>query len=78
MDRTQGETINNPPANGWDEWRHHVLAELVRLNSQQGMLSSQFSDMRADLAGLKVKASLWGLVGGILPAVAALVYVLLR
>ena len=64
--------------NGWQEWGKHVLAELERLNKQGEEQTRIVMALREDIAGLKVKAGIWGLVGGMLPALAALLYVLLK
>jgi len=66
----------------WGEYRRLILAELTRLNdgisevkAQIAVLrSDDISEMKAEIAVLKFKAGVWGLLGGLIPAVVAIVY----
>ena len=67
--------------NGWSDYQHFVLAELKRIGD--GMtrigdkLDSEILDVKVEIATLKVKAGLWGLVGASIPSsVAIIVYYL--
>jgi len=50
--------------NGWFEWSRHVLSELERLSDGQESVKSEVSKLRVDIAMLKVKSGVWGLIGG--------------
>lgn len=63
--------------NGWNEWAKHVLAELVRLNDCYEGLRRDMGDLKAEVAGLQVKSGVWGLVGGLIPAVLAIAYIIM-
>jgi len=58
--------------NGWSEWAKHVLAELERLNSCYEKLDLRIQEMHTDIVTLKIKAGIWGLVGGIIPVLVLL------
>ncbi len=53
--------------NGWGEWSKYVLKELERLNSCYDGINTQLGRVREEIATLKVKASIWGALGGCLP-----------
>ena len=70
---------------GWDEYRRHVLSELISLNKSleklndrfSAFLSTDISNIKVEVATLKVKAGLWGLLGASIPSsIAVLVYFL--
>lgn len=64
--------------NGWDEWGKHVLAELSRLNDLcEGVMSGN-QKIREDLAGLRVKAGYWGVVGGSIPVVVLVAWIIIK
>ena len=50
--------------NGWDEWRNHVLEELRQQRASQERLFERLDTMSQDIAALKVKSGLWGMIGG--------------
>jgi len=72
-------------ANEWAEWsRNIVIEELRRLNSSITNIEKSISGVHKDmssinieLATLKVKSGIWGLLGGVIPVIAALLYYLL-
>jgi hypothetical protein len=66
-------------SNGWNEWSKHVLLELNRLNGLYSQLTDaiqerndamnkEIQDIRVELATLKVRASIWGALAGLVPA----------
>lgn len=70
--------------NGWDEYRKLVMTEIQRLADEirqeradaresQRRFVSQLTGVERELAVLKVKCGIWGLMGGLIPAVSALV-----
>lgn len=68
-----------PPqnSNGWSEWSRHVLAELERLDDNIKELTVAVNSLVTEVAMLKVKAGIWGAIGGAIPvAVGLLVYYL--
>lgn len=64
--------------NGWDEWSKYVLKELERLNTCMVQIDGNIKKLSIDIAMLKVKAGIWGVIGGCIPAIAALIYLLLE
>lgn len=57
------------PLNGWDEWSKYVLSELKRLSLAYEGLRETSEGIRIEIAKLKVKAGIWGLIGGAIPVV---------
>lgn len=57
--------------NGWNEWSRHVLAELKRLSDGQDRYQEKtdlaFMELKVEIAKLKVKSGIWGLMGGAIP-----------
>ena len=51
---------------GWNEWSRHVLSELERSDGNIQKLMEISNGIRVDIATLKVKASAWGAVAGII------------
>lgn len=68
---------------GWDKIGPHVLIELKRLNHTMRELSDEIQQIHKDeitpikieIAQLKIKAGVWGLMGGAIPA---LIIILLK
>ena len=52
---------------GWKEWGRHVLTELSRLSSDIHGLRTDLQAIYGDVSALKVKSTIWGLVGGVIP-----------
>jgi len=63
------------PPNGWQEWSKFVLKELKRLSDAFEKLSEKASKSEAEIAMLKVKSGVYGLVGG---AVLVVIFLLSR
>lgn len=65
------------PEDSWPEWSRHVLAELKRLNDNLAQVEDkidlikdeQITPLKVEIAMLKIKASIWGLIGGAIPVV---------
>jgi hypothetical protein len=70
--------MKNNPINGWSEWSKYVLKELERLNTCYEKLDSHLDKIATDIATLKVKASIWGAIGGIVPVAIILAWMLLK
>lgn len=64
--------------NGWSEYQKLVLSELKRLDEGIGELSDKVERLRIDVAMIKVKVGLWGMIGGTIPAGIALIYTILQ
>lgn len=69
--------MNKPNTNGngkdgWDKWGHFVVKELERLNEKAQRLDDKVSKVMIEIAMLKVKSGIWGLVGGAIPVAVGL------
>lgn len=80
---------NSQTDESWNAWGQHVLKELERLNLNFEALKEKvdekhaniwvaINNMKIEIAKLKVKAGIWGLVGGALAVIPAIVFVLLE
>lgn len=67
---------------GWSEYGKHVLAELERLNENISKLTDAYNQeskkIWTEIATLKTKAGLWGLMGGVLAVIPTIVIILLE
>lgn len=64
--------------NGWKEWSKYVLKELERLNTCYASTDRRLQQISVDIAMLKVKAGLWGAMGGALPVAITLAVIYLK
>ena len=64
-------------SNGWEQYKRLVLSELERFNRTQDKLNKKLDKVIVDIATLKVKSGLWGLLGGTMPILIALMIWLL-
>ena len=60
---------------GWGVWRHYVISELKRLNDNIEKLADFNTEIRIDVANLKLVAAIIGATAGIAGSVIALVFV---
>lgn len=65
------------PANDWNEWRQHVLAQLTQQRDDHREVREALQRIQVEIAQLKVRAGLWGAVAGVIPAIAVLLWRLL-
>ena len=71
---------------GWNEYRKLVLSQLIDLNKSVEKLNDRFdtylskdiSNVKMEIATLKVKAGLWGLLGASIPSSVAIIVHFLR
>ena len=61
-----------PGDNGWNEWKRHVVPELERLSKCYESLDAKVDNLITSVAGLKVKAGVWGLIGAAIPVLIGL------
>ena len=59
----------SPGQDGWDEWGKHVLLKLERLGDCYESLREEITQIKVDLAGLKIKAGLWGAAAASVPVI---------
>ncbi len=64
--------------NGWDEWRQKVLSDLEHFNDRFDKIDKSILGLQLSVVKLQMKAGIWGALAGIMPAVAALIWVMLR
>lgn len=53
-------------SNSWEENAKLILDKLATLTDGQQGTNEKLEDIRIDLAVLKVKAAMWGTVGGVI------------
>lgn len=64
-----------PNGDGWDVWSKHVLKELERLNECYEGIAGEITQVRVEIATLKVKSGIWGLVGGAIPVAIGMIWI---
>ena len=64
--------------NSWNKWQEFVLGELKELNESQKELTKGLNQISLDIATLKVKSGVWGLIGGLIPIAIFIGYMVLR
>ena len=75
--------MSDDTGNGWGEYRKLVMTEIERLAREirhernngkqvQQHLWDQMLRMEKEIATLKVRCGIWGMVGGLIPVVTAL------
>lgn len=58
----------------WTEWSKHVLKELERFDRCMLHIDDDIRKLSIEVAMLRVKAGIWGVFGGSIPALLALAY----
>jgi len=58
--------------NGWTEWSKYVLKTLEETNEDVKVIRQDVSKLFTEIAMLKVKAGIWGAMGGAIPVVVLL------
>ncbi len=58
--------------NGWREWSKYVLKELERNNADHDKILAKMTTIEGEIVALKVKAGMWGLMGGAIPVIVAM------
>ena len=62
--------------NGWEQWKRYVLEELKRQAHAQEAGTEVQRAILVEIATLKVKSTVWGLVGGSIPVLIGLLIAL--
>jgi len=60
-----------PGDNGWDESKQLVLHELERHSNWLGDITNVQREILKEISALKVKSTVWGVIGGAISAVGA-------
>ena len=60
--------------NGWAEWGKHVLKQLEIHHEQLDGIDDKITKLQVEIAMLKVKSGIWGLIGASIPVGVALFY----
>jgi len=69
---------NQEIVNGWVVWGKHVLEELIELKEQNKELDRNVNKIHTEIAVLKVKSGIWGLLGGLIPVTITLVIIFIK
>lgn len=75
--------MSDDTGNGWNEYKRLVMSSIDRLtqeirherqNYKQGMsdVYGRLIEVEKEIATLKVRCGIWGLMGGLIPALTAL------
>ena len=71
----RGHAMASVDGNGWSKYEKLVMDKLDEHDDRFGNVEEMLTQVRVDIATLKVKAGLWGGIGGLIPVVIALVMV---
>jgi len=71
-------TVTPKDSDGWHEWRIYIRKELERLGDCYEHLQRDVTEIMAEIATLKVKSTVWGAFAGLLVAIAAALFGLLK
>jgi hypothetical protein len=66
MDQHKSEW-GNGSGESWAKWSTYVLKEMERLNLSIEESKKKQSAMEVEIAMLRVKSGVWGLIGGLIP-----------
>ena len=64
--------------NGWEQWKNHVLSELKDNKGDHKCIVEKLDRVRQDIAALQVKSGVWGLVGGLIPVLIMVIFLVLK
>ena len=59
--------------NGWSKYEKMVIDKLDDLDDKFSGIEDKLTQIQVDIATLKVKAGVWGGIGGLIPAIIAIV-----
>ena len=59
--------------NGWSKYEKMVIEKLDDHDDKFNGIDNKLTQIQVDIATLKVKAGVWGGIGGLIPAVIAIV-----
>ena len=59
--------------NGWSKYEKMVIEKLDAHDDKFNGIEDKLTQIQVDIATLKVKAGVWGGIGGLIPAVIAIV-----
>ena len=59
--------------NGWGQYQKLVMDKLGEHDEKFGSIESKLTQIQVDIATLKVKAGVWGGIGGLIPVVIAII-----
>ena len=59
--------------NGWSKYEKMVIDKLDDHDDKFNGIENKLTQIQVDIATLKVKAGVWGGIGGLIPAVIAIV-----
>ena len=59
--------------NGWSRYEKMVIEKLDDHDDKFNGIENKLTQIQVDIATLKVKAGVWGGIGGLIPAVIAIV-----
>ena len=71
-----------PSSDGWDQWKELVLDSLKDCKVMGERTTKELTDLRIAFEGfsksMDVKASVWGALGGLIPALILLLVLVLK
>lgn len=65
-------------SNGWTEYQKLVMTSLEQHEKKLESIYEAITDIKVEVGMLKVKAGIWGLAGGAIPAIITIVLLMLK
>ena len=65
-------------SNGWQENKLYIKSMLKDLKKDIESIENKITEIKVDIAGLKVKSGVWGVMGGLIPALMMILYLIFR
>ena len=70
--------VDDGKSGNWNQWSRHVLHELERLNEKMDAIGDRMEELGKDVAVLKFKAGVWGVLGGAIVAALGIGTILIK
>lgn len=70
--------MDNPRSNGWTEYQKLVMNTLEQHEKKLEGITEALTEIKVEIGMLKVKAGMWGVVGGIIPMAITLALVFVK
>ena len=70
--------MDDMTANGWTEYQRLVMNTLEQHEKKLELISHTLTDIKVEIGMLKVKAGLWGTIGGVIPMAFAIAMIWIK
>lgn len=64
--------------NGFGEWKNYIRLSIDELKETVKTMHNELTDIKVEIAMLKVKSGVWGALAGLIPAIITFIYFWIR